>query len=116
MIRAVLTIAVLAVACAAGTVLAGWWTLPLIGLGAGAALSDDRPVGVVAGVAAGLAWGGILAWTATQGPVGALADRVGSVFGAPGPVLFLLAIAFSILAAGSAAVVGQGVRRRLRSG
>jgi hypothetical protein len=85
---------------AVGTLLLGWWTVPLV---AGLWAIWRKPVD--AGLAGALAWGGILGWQAWQGPVGTLAQRLAGIFPVPAVLLPLLTPLFAGLLAWSAAVV-----------
>lgn len=104
-----------AAAFAAGTVAGGWWAVPVIGLVWGFFAHARRP-GLRAAAAAGLAWAVLLAWTATQGPVGQVARRIGGVFLLPGPALMALAVVFAMALAGTAAVVGRAAGPRRAPG
>ena len=100
----------IAVVMAAGTALGGWWAVPLLGALAGL---RRRPLEV--GLAAVLAWGGLLLWQASRGPVGVLAERVGGILSMPGPGLFVITAVFAGLVAWSAAVLAHAIgRSRLR--
>ncbi len=97
--------AVLVVAFGAGTVMFGWWTIPLIGLIWGVIAPSKLQTGATAAMAAALSWGLLLSWTATQGPVGALARRVGSIFGVPSVAFFGITLTLAAVLAGSATLV-----------
>jgi hypothetical protein len=56
-----------------------------------------------------------LAWRAAFGPVGALADLLGQIVGAPGAALVGLTLVYPALLAGSAAAVGSGLRGYVES-
>lgn len=100
----------LAVVMAAATGAAGWWMVPVLG-----ALWGVRRSPLDADVAAGLGWGGVLAWQASRGSVGVLAEQVGGVLSLPAAALPVLTVAFAGLLAWSAAMVTaallQGGRR-----
>jgi len=89
----------------AGTAALGWWTLPVIALVWGVIAPSRIQAGVTAAVAAMLSWSLLLAWTATQGPIGTLARRVGGIFGVPGIAFIAITIVFAAVLAGSGALV-----------
>ncbi|MBS1241452.1 MAG: hypothetical protein H6R40_879 [Gemmatimonadetes bacterium] len=91
-----------AVLMAVGTVLLGWWTVPVV---AGLWAIWRQPID--AGLAGILSWGGILAWQAWQGPVGVLAQRLAGIVPVPAVLLPWLTPLFAgLLAWSAAAVVG----------
>jgi hypothetical protein len=109
--RASLRVGLLAPAFALATAVFGWWTVPLLGaVWGGVAAATSRPA-VTAGTAAGLGWLLLLAYTALQGPVWVLAQKVGGVLALPGWLFAVLTVAFGALLGGSAAVVVTGVSR-----
>ena len=110
--RAFLRITLLAVAFALATAAFGWWTVPLLGAVWGGVASPGTRPASTAGAAACLGWVLLLAWTATQGPVWVLAQRVGGVMALPGWLFAVLTVAFAALLAGSAAGLVFGVLRR----
>ena len=106
-----IALAGLAAIMALGTAVGGWWTVPVVGLAAGAAGVSSRPVRVAA--AAGLlAWAALLAWRATGGPVGDLAALLGDVMGLPVPAVLAATLILPALLGGAAAGVGAGLRAR----
>jgi hypothetical protein len=110
--RPLVQIALLGVAVALGTLVLGWWVVPVIGMTWGLVARDrERPQLVVA-MAAGLGWALLILWTATQGPVGQVARRAAGVMEMPGPMLALMTVLFAMAVAWSAAVVAGEMRRR----
>ncbi|MBV6520667.1 MAG: hypothetical protein MNPFHGCM_00785 [Gemmatimonadaceae bacterium] len=102
-----------ALAIALGTVLLGWWSVPLVAAGGGLILGRGRTPGLVAAVGAALAWGGILVVYRISGlPVDTLARRLGGAMGVPASVLIGLTIAFPAVLAGSAAWLGSWLGNR----
>lgn len=97
---------------ALGTAVLGWWCLPLIALAWGALAPRPWVSWKLVGVAAGCSWMALLIWTATQGPIGQVARKVGAIMGFPGPLLFLFTVLFAVMLAASAAVLGELLRRR----
>jgi hypothetical protein len=98
-----LRIAFLSLAFIGATFVFGWWGVPLLGLTWGiVGRSTVRPA-LTAGSAAGLAWALILGWSATVGPVGALAGKLGGITSTSGAVFvgltLLLPMALASLAA-----------------
>lgn len=115
-------VVVLAVVMAFATVLLGWWGVPLAAALI-AAVSHGRP-GVItragrscaggAGLAAALAWGGLLAMAAFGGArFGAVAASLAGVFAAPAALVGVVTLALPALLAWSAAAVVEGVLARL---
>ena len=96
--------ATLVLAFGAGTATFGWLAIPAIALVWGVIAPSRLQAGVSAAVAAALSWALLLGWTATQGPVGTLARRVGGIFGVPAVVFFGMTLVFAALLAGSAAL------------
>ena len=56
-----------------------WWGVPVAAAIFGAITHRDRGGAIVSGVGAIIAWGGILLWDATRGPVGTVATTLGGV-------------------------------------
>jgi hypothetical protein len=101
-------IVLLAVLCAAGTVVLGWWWLLIVGLLRGLAPLPRRGGALEAAAAGVLGWATLLAWSAVQGPVWRLAGEVAPIFGAPGWALLVVTLVFAGLGAGAAAgLAGQ---------
>ena len=96
---------------AAGTVAAGWWTVPL--LAAVWVRVAPRPRGAVRScmLGAALGWGLLLGWTALGSPVELLARRAGGVLELPGWGLLVATLLFPALLAGAAARVAQPAPR-----
>jgi hypothetical protein len=96
---------------AAGTVIAGWWTVPV--LAAVWVRVAPRSRGAVRScmLGAALGWGLLLGWTALEAPVDLLARRVGGVLELPGWGLFVATLLFPALLAGAAARVARPTPR-----
>lgn len=107
-------IVLLATAIALATSVLGWWAVPLVAAGYAAITTAQRGSVVVAGLAAMLAWGGLLAVTAARGPVGTLATELGGVLQVGRPGVYAVTIAFPGLLAISAAVVARAIAYRQR--
>lgn len=103
--------AIVAVTAALGTVLMGWWTIPIIGAVRGGLPGSSGWGSLEAGAGAGLAWAALLTWTALQGPAGELSMKVGAVLGLPGPGLFGVTVLFAVLLAGAAAAFAGSLRK-----
>jgi hypothetical protein len=106
-----LLIAALAIMLAATTMLAGWWTLPVVAALWGAARFRHRRTALDAGLAAVLAWSALLARQALRGPVDAVAAKTAAVMGLPGPALVLVTLLYAFLLAWSAARLTSSTRR-----
>ncbi len=105
--RGPLELLLLAVFMAAGTWLGGWWAVPLLAAGwqwlrPGSAWSI--------GVAALLAWGGLLLLL-PPAPFGRLLERLGGLLSLPGPVLLVLPLAYALLLGWSAARLTLAFRK-----
>ncbi len=112
--RPALRVALLAVAVALATATFGWWMVPLLGaVWGGVAGRGTRPA-LTMGAAAGLGWLFLLLWTATQGPVWLLADKVGGALALPGWLFVVLTVGFAVLLGGSAAALVHGALGRNR--
>lgn len=101
---------VLAAAFALGTVVVGWWAVPVLGALAGALLGARARPGRWAALAAAVAWIGILAFAAAEGPVGTLARRLAGAMQLPVWGLYAVTLLFPALLAGTAALLGALVR------
>ena len=107
-------VALLTLAFLLGTIGFGWWSVPAIGLAWGlVAWTSRRPAGV-AGMAALLAWGFLLAWTAAAGPLGVLINKLGAVAQVPGAVFAVFTLLLPFALAGTAAAVGASIRLLFR--
>lgn len=99
---------------AAVTWLGGWWgALVMAGI-LGAMLQSFAP-GLV-GLAAGLAWLGMILQADRHGSLGRLLERLGGVFGIPGWTIVALAAGVAFLTCWSGARVGSLLRREPRTG
>lgn len=103
-------IAIVAVALAAATAI-GWWAVPLAAAIFGVITRRDRGGPVVAGVGAIVAWGGILAYDAFRGPVGAVAQTLGGVLQVRPIAVYVLTLSFAGLLAVCAALVARTIAR-----
>jgi hypothetical protein len=103
-------------ACAVATTMAvGWWGLALVGGALGLLTqASSRPAGVGAAAGAG-GWTVLLAWNATQGPTGMLAEVVGDTLGVPGVAFFALTLLFAAAVGGLSAAVAGGLKRAARA-
>ncbi|MBI2072378.1 MAG: hypothetical protein HYT81_04960 [Gemmatimonadetes bacterium] len=93
------------------TILLGWWSVVLVGITSGLISPPGRTTVLEAGGGAALGWAAILAASALGGPIWAVAQRVGPVFGVPGLAFVAITLVFSALLAGSAALVAGELRR-----
>ena len=107
-----LSFLMLALAFALTTIVAGWWGVLALGVVWGLVARANSHPGWVAAAAAGSAWLALLLWTATQGPVGLLAARVGGVMGISGWGLIGLTVLYPAMLAGSVAATVSRVLRR----
>ena len=104
-------VVVLAAAFAAGTWIAGWLAVPVLGLAFGALVVRGRPgLVLLAGLAGTLGWGALLGGAALVSPVSRLAARLGGVVGQPPWLLVAVTLVFPALLAASAAGLGSSLR------
>lgn len=99
--------ALLGALMAVGTWIVGWWAVPAVAAGWGILIGTTRPW--LAGLAAVMAWGALLAgapWDALR----RLAPRLGGIFHLPGWGMVTLTVSFAWLLGWSAARVGTGFR------
>lgn len=104
---------VVALAFAAATAIA-WWAVPVAAALFGAITWRDRGGPVVSGFAAIIAWGGLLAWNATQGPAGVVASTLGGILRVHPVAVYVLTMAFAGLLAVCAAIVARTAVRIIR--
>jgi hypothetical protein len=97
----------LALVFAGATAAAGWWTVPIVAaIWVRVAPRARRPVlSCTVAAAAGCAL--LLGWTALQGPVDAVARRVGGAVGLPPWGFVLVTLLFPAFLAGAAAVAAR---------
>lgn len=88
-----------AAAMAAGTWYGGWWAVPLVGAALGAVRRHDPAAALLAGLAAAVAWGALLAAVTAQ--------AVGPVLPTVGPVLRLDPARVVTLTLGFAAILAM---------
>ena len=109
--RFALRVALLALSFGIGTWVLGWWSVPLFAAIAAAVARDVPRQGVAAALAASIAWGALLAWSAIPGSVWSFARIAGGAMGVSGPLLILMTLAFPAAVAWSAASVTQRLTR-----
>lgn len=107
---------VLSLLMAGGTWFAGWWMIPVLGAAYGAWAARQRLTLITAALSAVLAWGALLAFDASAGPMGRLLQVTGALFRVPGATLVVLTLSYAGLLAVSAAALTRGVRRMVRPG
>jgi hypothetical protein len=88
---------------AAGTTVAGWWTVPVLAAIWARALPRPRAVVRTCALGAALGWAALLAWTASEGPLSPIAQRTSGVLQLPPWGLIGLTLLFPALLAGAAA-------------
>jgi hypothetical protein len=92
---------------AAATVIAGWWTVPVLAAVWVRVASRSRAAVRSCILGAALGWALLLGWTALNGPVDLLARRAGGVLELPGWGLLVATLLFPALLAGAAARVAR---------
>jgi hypothetical protein len=107
--RTLANLLALALVLALTTIVAGWWTIPIVsGLWT---LAAPRRAAVLYAVAAGaIAWGALLLWTARAGPVGAVDTLLAQMLHIPPRALIGLTMLYASLLSGAAALVAQAIR------
>jgi hypothetical protein len=88
---------------AAGTILTGWWIVPILAAGWVRVLPRHRRGARTVALGAALGWGAILTWSVSQGPVAGMAVRLSSVLGLPSWGFTAATLLFPALLAGTAA-------------
>ena len=109
--RFIARVLLLAISFGIGTWILGWWSVPLFAAVAGVLARDARRQAIAAGIAAAVAWGALLAWSAITGSVWSFSRIVGGAVGVSGPLLILVTFLFPALLAWSAAAVAQFATR-----
>ena len=99
---------VLVVVFGLGTVLLGWWTVPLAAAAWGVIVGRGAWGGAAA--AALTAWAILLIDKALAGPLTLLAGKLAGIFGLPGLVMFVLTLAFPAVVAAAAAETASVLR------
>jgi hypothetical protein len=93
---------------AAATWVCGWWGVPL-GSAIWAVVRDGHRAWI-AGLAGGLAWGGLLL-TLPLAPLHRTADRLGAVFNLPAAAPLAVTVLYAALLGWSAARLASALRR-----
>jgi hypothetical protein len=104
-------VALLAVSFGIGTWILGWWAIPLFAATAAVLTRDVPRQAGAAALAAAVAWGGLLSWSAIEGSVWSFAPIAGGAMGVSGWLLILMTLAFPSALAWSAASVAQRLTR-----
>ncbi len=94
---------------AVGTAGLGWWTVPIVGLGAGWLGRRRKDIALLTALGAGLAWGGLLAGLAWHAPLGPLLGRLAMLFALPAAGVVGLTVLFPMLLAWSAATLARRI-------
>ena len=102
---------IVSVLFAAGTWFAGWWMVPVLGAAYGVWAAHQRLTLITAALSGAFAWGALLAYDASAGPMGRLLQVIGALFRVPGAALVVLTLAYAALLAVSAAALARGMRR-----
>jgi hypothetical protein len=106
-LRLIVRIVLVAVACAIATIWLGWIGVPCVGFIYGVVDRSARARGSVAAIGSVVAWIAILGAEAARGAnIRALANRMGEVMQLPAAVFAVATLVFAALLAGTAAVLG----------
>jgi hypothetical protein len=103
--------AALTLVTAAGTWWGGWWMVPLAAAAYGLWGARYRAAVFTATLAGAAAWGALLAYDASLGPVGRLTQLFGAIFRVSDGTLLVLTVAYAALLAAAAAALTRGIRR-----
>jgi hypothetical protein len=114
MMRSVVRVVLLALAFALGTLVIGWFALPIVAVAWGA-IADRERASLDAVVAAAVAWGALLVLAMFTGAIGEVARVIGGVVGVPSWVPIVATLLFGVALAWSAAVVGREIARVVRA-
>ena len=96
---------------AGGTWWLGWWMAPVAAAVYGAWGARQRSAALTAMLAAAAAWGALLVYDASVGPVMRLSALFGTVFHLSPGTLLVVTLAYAGLLAATAAVCARGIRR-----
>ena len=110
--RFALRVLLLALSFAIGTWILGWWSVPLFAAIAGGVARHVRHQGVAAGVAAMVAWGALLGWSASQGSVWSFSRIAGGAMGISGVALILVTLLFPTALAWLSTTIAQFIAGR----
>jgi len=110
-VRFVLRVILLALSFGIGTWILGWWAVPLFAAIAAFLAPNVPHQGMAAALAAGVAWGTLLAWTAAEGSVWSFSRVAGGAMGVSGLTLILLTLAFPAAVAWAVTVITQLLTR-----
>ncbi len=114
--RPALQMLLLSAAFAAMTVALGWVAVPAVALLWGFVARREELPGLVVLLGAGLGWGWLLGWNAVVGEAGELVRVAGGVMALPGLGFVVLTVAFPMVIAWGAAVVGGAVKPKEKGG
>jgi hypothetical protein len=102
-----LAMLLLAAAFALATVAFGWWAVPVVAALWALIARRQRGGAAIAGIAAMVGWGALLAIDASRGPLGALAQTLGTLFSMKAIGVYAITLALPGLLAVTAAVVAR---------
>jgi len=100
----------IALVLAAATILLGWWAVPIVACVGGLLLRPQAWDGARAALAAVVAWGAILGWTAATSPLAKLLHQLSSLMHLPGWALIAVTLVFPMFLSWSAWILGREVR------
>ncbi len=108
--RALANVLALLVAFGLATVVAGWWSVPVVAALWALARPRTRRPAVTAGVVAAAAWAALLLATGPIAALGAQARVLGEVFGSGALVIIAVTLVFPATLAASAATLVAALR------
>lgn len=85
----------------------GWWLIPVLAAVWVRVVPRTSASASELALGAALGWAGLLAWDATQAPLGNVAARVGGIFHMPGWGFVLTTLGFAAALAGLAAAAAR---------
>lgn len=111
--RTLLRVVLLAASFAAGTIVLGWWAIPVLALAAAVLLRGVPRQALLIGGAAALAWAALLAWIAIGASFWPFASVAAGGMGLSGATLLLATILFpAMIAWGLARTIGWFARAK----
>jgi len=111
-VRAIIRLALLALAFAFATRALGWWAVPIVGAAWTLLERGSLRAPWYAALAAAIGWGAIFVFAALTSPLGELTRRVAGVFGQPAAVIYAVTLLFGALLAWGGAGLAVIVPRK----
>ena len=113
--RSVVTTGLASAAFAIATWVIAWWAVVIVALILGASLHDDRRATSRVALAAGIAWGALVAFDAIRGSFSILGETLAGVIHLPVVLLVVVTVLFPTALAWSASTIGAAAARVVAS-